>query len=245
MNATTQPQLTLISHNLCPYVQRAAIALEELGIEYRRVDVDLDIPPDWFIRLSPLGKVPLLRIDADALLFESAVIAEYVNELGGGELLASDLLQRARQRAWIEFASATLDNIGALYSVQGAAKFEQTASQLDSKWQQLETALPDSGYFSGKPFSLVDAAFAPVFRYIDLFEQMVDRDIVGNHPRINQWRGLLGRRESVIRVVQSDYPTLLLEFIAKRHSWLGECAREFLRSQKIDPRISVTRQFAR
>jgi glutathione S-transferase len=228
MSQTSQPQLTLISHKLCPYVQRAAIALEELGLDYRRVDIDLDNPPDWFLRLSPLGKVPLLRIDDATLLFESAVIAEYVNELGGGDLLAADLLQRAHQRAWIEFASATLDNIGALYSVSGDSGFSHRADQLDAKWQQLETVLPPDGFFSGETFSLVDAAFAPVFRYIDLFEQMVDRPVVGDYPRIERWRRLLAGRASVIRVVRQDYPALLLRFIARRESWLGGRARELL-----------------
>ena len=83
--------LALISHNLCPYVQRAAIALEEMGIKYHRVDIDLDDPPDWFRQLSPLGKVPLLRINNEELLFESAVIAEYVNELGHGDLLSNNV----------------------------------------------------------------------------------------------------------------------------------------------------------
>ena len=228
MNTSTNPQLTLISHVLCPYVQRAAIALEELGLDYRRIDIDLDNPPDWFLQQSPLGKVPLLRVDDNTLLFESAVIAEYVNELGAGKLLEADLLPRARQRAWIEFASATLDNIGALYSVQGDEKFARTASQLEARWRQLEAVLPTSGYFGGESFSLVDAAFAPVFRYIDLFEQLLDRALVGDYPRISRWRDLLARRASVIKVVHEDYPRLLLEFIAKRQSWLGECAREML-----------------
>jgi glutathione S-transferase len=231
MKNSTQPQLTLISHKLCPYVQRAAIALEELGIEYRRVDIDLDNPPDWFMRLSPLGKVPLLQIDDDTLLFESAVIAEYVNELGAGALLAEDSLRRARQRAWIEFASATLDNIGSLYSARGHEDFERVEAQLDSKWRQLEAALAVDGYFDGDSFSLVDAAFAPVFRYIDLFEQMLKRNFVAEYPRIGQWRRRLAQRASVARVVRKDYPTLLLEFIGKRESWLGERAREILAGQ--------------
>lgn len=231
MKSTTQPRLTLISHKLCPYVQRAAIALEELGIEYRRVDIDLDNPPDWFTRLSPLGKVPLLQIDDDTLLFESAVIAEYVNELGGGELLADDQLRRARQRAWIEFASATLDNIGSLYSARGRESFERVYAQLDGKWRQLEDALADSGYFEADSFSLVDAAFAPVFRYIDLFEQMLQRNFVDDYPRISQWRRRLAQRAAVIRVVREDYPTLLLEFIGKRDSWLGARARQILAGQ--------------
>ena len=118
----------------------------------------------------------MLVVDNETVLFESAVIAEYINERGAGELLATDSLQRARQRAWIEFASATLDNIGALYSASASKSFERVAGQLDAKWQQLEDALPADGYFAGAEFTLVDAAFAPVFRYIDLFEQLVERD---------------------------------------------------------------------
>ena len=228
---STQHPLTLISHKLCPYVQRAVIALEELKIDYQRVDIDLDSPPDWFLKLSPLGKVPVLVVDNETVLFESAVIAEYINERGAGELLATNSLQRARQRAWIEFASATLGNIGALYSASGSKSFERVADQLDVKWQQLEDVLPDSGYFSGKDFSLVDAAFAPVFRYIDLFEQLVERDFVAEFPRISEWRHRLARRESVVKAVSRDYPTLLLEFIGKRKSWLGERARNLLVKQ--------------
>ena len=230
INATQHP-LTLISHKLCPYVQRAVIALEELNIDYQRVDIDLGNPPDWFLKLSPLGKVPLLMVDNTTLLFESAVIAEYLNERGAGGLLASAALPRARQRAWIEFASATLDNIGALYSASGNTSFERVADQLDVKWQQLEDALPDSRYFAGEDFTLVDAAFAPVFRYIDLFEQLADRDFLVNFKRIGEWRRQLARRESVVKAVARDYPTLLLEFIGKRNSWLGERARSLLVKQ--------------
>ena len=76
--------LTLISHHLCPYVQRAAIALAEKGIAFERVNIDLAAKPDWFKAVSPLGKVPVLRVsDADgeeASIFESAVILEYLEE---------------------------------------------------------------------------------------------------------------------------------------------------------------------
>ena len=53
-------KLTLISHVLCPYVQRAVIALKEKGADFERIDVDLSQKPDWFLKISPLGKVPVL-----------------------------------------------------------------------------------------------------------------------------------------------------------------------------------------
>jgi glutathione S-transferase len=58
-------KLTLISHHLCPYVQRAAIALAEKGMPFERRYVDLAAKPDWFLAISPLGKVPLLIVEQD------------------------------------------------------------------------------------------------------------------------------------------------------------------------------------
>src|SRR6187455_154498 len=74
-------KLTLISHKLCPYVQRAVIALHEKGVPFERIDIDLANKPDWFLKISPLGKVPVLRVASDegeVALFESNVICEYI-----------------------------------------------------------------------------------------------------------------------------------------------------------------------
>ena len=50
------PELTLVSHHLCPFVQRPAIALAEKGVAFNRIDVDLANRPDWFLAMSPLGR---------------------------------------------------------------------------------------------------------------------------------------------------------------------------------------------
>lgn len=105
--------LTLISHPLCPYVQRAAIVLLEKGISFDRVNVDLSAKPAWFLEMSPTGKVPLLKIHGNEgaykVLFESMPICEYLEETQTGVPLHSDdPVERAQHRAWIEFGSATL-----------------------------------------------------------------------------------------------------------------------------------------
>ena len=228
MQQLPDTRLTLVSHKLCPYVQRSVIALEELGFEYRRIDVDLGNPPDWFRRISPLGRVPLMLIDDTTVLFESAVIAAYVNEIGGGGLLDDEPLPRARQRAWIEFASATLDNVGALYNAASERRFEQSLAELHAKWRQLEDALVGGPWFSGDKFSLVDAAFGPVFRYFDVFEQLRDDEFLGAYAKIGAWRTTLAARESVRRAASSDYPALLTAFLAERDSQLGRAARAHL-----------------
>ncbi|HEY9734725.1 MAG TPA: glutathione S-transferase N-terminal domain-containing protein, partial [Trichocoleus sp.] len=70
---TALPPLKLISHKLCPYVQRSIITLIEKQIPHERAYIDLAHKPDWFLQRSPLGKVPILLV-GEEVLFESAVI---------------------------------------------------------------------------------------------------------------------------------------------------------------------------
>src|SRR5262245_29286051 len=119
----------LVSHHLCPYVQRAAISFAEKGAAFERVYVDLADKPGWFTAISPLGKVPLLKID-DAVIFESAVILEYLEDTIEPRLHPVDTLARADHRAWIEFGSAILNNIWHFYSAADAAAFEASRRTL-------------------------------------------------------------------------------------------------------------------
>ncbi|WP_197470558.1 glutathione S-transferase family protein, partial [Erythrobacter sp. HI0019] len=110
--------LTLVSHHLCPYVQRAAIALSEKGTGYDRSYIDLAQKPDWFIVISPLGKVPLLLVKQGEdrhVIFESAVILEYLDDTVAPKLHPDDPLERARHRAWIDFGSSILGAISRFY----------------------------------------------------------------------------------------------------------------------------------
>ncbi len=106
---------TLVSHHLCPYVQRAAIVLSEKGVVFERRYVDLAAKPGWFRAISPLGKTPVLLVE-DEPLFESAVICEYLDETIAPHLHPLDALERARERGWMEFGSAILNNIAAFYN---------------------------------------------------------------------------------------------------------------------------------
>ena len=210
----------LVSHRLCPYVQRAVITLIEKAIAYRRVDIDLAAKPGWFRALSPLGKVPLLRA-GDAVLFESAVICEYLDEVTPGSLHPADPLERARHRAWIEFASATLDAIGAFYNAPDAASFDTRRRTLVDRFAWLERHLGDGPHFAGRRFHLVDAAWGPVFRYFDTIERIGVPDLFEPTPRVAAWRRALAARPSVRDAVAPDYPEQLLEFLRRRDSHLS------------------------
>ncbi len=196
--------LILISHVLCPYVQRAVISLTEKRVQFERIDVDLANKPSWFTAISPLGKTPVLQV-GDAAIFESAVILEYLEETQPGPLHPVDPLRRAEHRAWIEFGSAVLNDIAGLYSAADDSAFSQKTTALSQKFARLETRLGPGHYFDGKQFSLVDVVFGPVFRYFDAFDRIGEFGILAGKPKVASYRTALASRPSVRAAVVSDY----------------------------------------
>jgi glutathione S-transferase len=213
-------RLTLISHKLCPYVQRAVIALTEKGVAFERIDIDLANKPDWFVAISPLGKTPVLQI-GDRAIFESAVILEYLEETEPKPLHPVDPLTRAEHRAWIEFGSAVLNDIAGFYAAPDEAAFKTRILQLERRFAWLEVRVAASPWFDGESFSLVDAAFGPVFRYFDVFDEIASFGILAGKPKLARWRKALASRPSARSAVSADYPALLREFLKRRNSWLS------------------------
>jgi glutathione S-transferase len=212
--------LTLVSYDLCPYVQRAAIALAEKGVGFRRIDVDLSDKPEWFRAISPLGKVPLLRV-GDVVLFESVPIVEYIEETNPHPLHPHDPLERARHRAWIEFGSSILADIWVLETTPDHAAFAARRDVLMDKFGQIERTLTAGPYFAGAQFSLVDAVFAPVFRYFQTFEHFVDLGLFEAVPKVAAWRAALEKRPSVASAVVPDYSAWLEAFLRKKNGWMA------------------------
>jgi glutathione S-transferase len=192
-------QLKLISHKLCPYVQRAVIALTEKGVPFERVDIDLDNKPDWFLKISPLGKTPVLVV-GDKAIFESAVILEYLEETQPNPLHPKDPLARAEHRAWIEFNSTVLGDIWGLEIATDEATFAAKAKLLEGRLAVLEKRLV------GTPW----------------FDEIGDFGIFASTPKIVRWRNNLRQRASIRNAVSADYPQLLRDFLRKKGAYLSQ-----------------------
>jgi len=209
--------LTLVSHALCPYVQRAAIVLAEKGAAFDRVDVDLAAKPAWFLRLSPLGKTPVLQVGGQAL-FESAVICEYLDETLPPRLHPAEPLARARERAWMAFGSTVLDGIARLYNAADDEALDAAYAASRQRFEQVEAALGPGPWFGGARFGLVDAAFGPAFRY---FEVIPPRALFDGLERVAAWRRALAARPSVRAAVAPGYGRALHGFVVARGSALS------------------------
>lgn len=212
--------LVLVSHALCPYVQRAAIVLAEKGLPFERRDIDLANKPGWFLAVSPLGKTPVLLVDG-APIFESAVICEYLEDTALPRLHPQDAVQRAQHRAWMEFGSALLNAIGAFYNAPDEAALQARAADIRARLGQVEAALGDGPYFAGPAFGMVDAAFAPAFRYFDTFDRIGDFGFWNGVPKVQRWRKALAVRPSVVEAVSAAYGERLQGFLLARGSALS------------------------
>ncbi|MCY1707111.1 glutathione S-transferase family protein [Pannonibacter sp. SL95] len=212
--------LHLISHALCPYVQRVAISLLEKGVAFQRTSIDLGNKPDWFLALSPLGKTPVLLVDG-VPIFESSVILEYLEETQPNPLHPELPLERAGHRAWMEVGSAVLNDIAGLYSAPDAGAFAGKVAALRAKFVRIDRELGAGPYFAGERFCLVDTVFGPVFRYFDVLDQIADFGILTGLDHLQRWRAELAQRHSVRMAVTDDYPELLTNFLMARGSHLS------------------------
>lgn len=68
---------------------------------------------------------------------------------------------------------------------------------------------------------MLDAAFGPVFRYFDLFDQIRYFGVFDHLPKVQDWRLALADRPSVKQAVQTDYPQLLKTFLLVRDTALS------------------------
>jgi len=223
----------LVSFKLCPFVQRSVITLLEKGVDYDIEYIDLANKPEWFLAISPFGKVPVLVVDDDVVLFESAVINEYLDETTPGRRLhPEDPLRRAHNRAWIEFGSSLLGDqyrMGQASTEDDARKYAATISD---KLGRLEGQLDKGPYFNGEQFSLVDSAVAPLLQRARWMADIVPEvDPLEGHPKVRAWQEALLARDSVARSTVDDILELFVTLLRRpqpsngdRPSWFGSRA---------------------
>jgi glutathione S-transferase len=211
----------LISFKLCPFVQKAVLTLLRKDIDFEIEYIDLENPPQWFTDISPLGKVPLLKV-GDHVLFESSVIIEYIDEVYGESLQPSDPLLKAQNRSWIEFSNECLMNIFNLIVATDQSAFEVQRSALLNKLDHLERKLGSTLFFNGEEVSLVDLSFTPFFQRLTYVNEVTNGFFdTDRHPRVNLWAQRLMSMEIVKKSTVPEISQLYTGMMKKRNGYLA------------------------
>jgi glutathione S-transferase len=218
------PSFQLISFPTCPYVQRSAITLNFKGIPYETRYIDLANKPQWFLELSPTGKVPVLVVREDdgreIVLFESAVINEYLDEITEGSLLPSAPLLRARHRAMIELASACIADAWRMGTASTEAEVKGAIEALRSKLAHFEKDFVGP-FFTGTQLSLVDTASIPMLQRVAWTNALrPEVETFAPLPKMRAWLEAAEQLDAVRRSTVADVREQYVAMLGKRGGWI-------------------------
>ena len=219
-------KLELISHKLCPYVHRAAIALHEKRVPFERREIDLKNKPAWFNQLSPYGKVPLLLAEGQAL-FESAAILEFLDETQPPSLLPADPFARAHQRAWGEGSSELSQAQWNLLVAATTVDRDKAAGAFAQIADRIEQAIA-AGVIPTDRFERVHVTLAPSLLRFGIVERGLGVRLIdpARWPRLDALARTVGARPSVTSTVPDDYAAVLCRRIVDRGSLLAAAAAQ-------------------
>lgn len=215
------PEFKLISFSFCPYVQRARIVMLEKEIAHTVEYIDLQNPPIWFHEISPLEKVPVLVVDGQSL-FESMPICEYLDEISPGSLYPAAPLRKAQHRAWIEFGTDVLSQHHAMVVAADERAFKSAKVVWEERLDVLEEELGDGPYFSGEEFGMVDAVYAPIFRFADYLHRFTGMEFITSEtPKVRSWAEHLLVRPTVKAAVPASFESDYQAFIRRQNGFLS------------------------
>ena len=198
--------------NYSVYVRIVRLALEEKGVEYEQVPVDVfaaDGVPDWYLEHHPFGRIPAFEHDGFRL-FETSAIARYVDEgFAGPALQPAD----ARARATMNQMIGLLDAYAYRSMVWDVAveRMEKPAPDealIARGIQQAETTLrvlsslkAPGPWLMGAELTLADLHAAPIIGYF--LKVAEGQSLLAEFPDIQAWWNGFAQRASFARMQKS------------------------------------------
>jgi GST-like protein len=193
-----------------PNGHKIHIALEELGLPYTPIPVDIakgeQFQPE-FLKISPNNKVPAI-VDPDGpggqpiSLMESGAILIYLAEKTG-KLWPTSARDQSVALQWLSFQMA---NIGPMlgqvvhfrhYAAEPAPyAIERFTSEAKRLYGVLDARLAEVEYLTGGSYGISDIAIFPWLRYWE--KQGVQ---LGDYPSLERWFNAIAARPAVVRGV--------------------------------------------
>ncbi|MFT6583263.1 MAG: glutathione S-transferase [Alphaproteobacteria bacterium] len=202
------------------------IALRAKDVEFEVTYINLQEKPDWFLKLSPHGKVPVLVVD-DVPLFESNAIAEYLDEVVAPRLHPEDPVERARHRAWTDFVPDFAKGLSGTYYTKDKDGVQAGIDASPGPLGKLEAALEnqrtqnDGPYFNGDKICLVDAAYAPFLQRFAFVEKTLQTGALKAFPRVQAWSDALLSTDQVTGSVVDTFEDEFVKSLKRRGFYVG------------------------
>jgi GSH-dependent disulfide-bond oxidoreductase len=200
-----------------PNGQKVHIALEELGLEYNIIAVNIGAGDQFkpeFLKITPNHRIPAI-VDPDGpggkpfTLFESGAILIYLSEKAGGKLMPKDPAGRFKCLEWIMFQMGGVgpmfgqwNHFGAYAPEKIPYAIERYTNESKRLTRVLNQRLGETRWLAGDEYSMADIITFPWLRtgsqasprfdergYIDLAE----------FPHVKRWYDEIAARPAVQR----------------------------------------------
>jgi len=131
-------------------------------------------------------------------------------------------MQRAQNRAWIEFGGGLNLDIHGVIVAKTAEDFAAKCDKVKKELARVEELLGKGPYLNGTDFSLADAAYAPTLMRLKLIHQHYGLELMAGLPKLKAWADTLCARDSVPRSVVPEFPELFCAAVAKADGQLAK-----------------------
>ncbi|CAL8107977.1 unnamed protein product [Calicophoron daubneyi] len=169
-----QSKYTIFGFRFCPFTERVLYTVHQHKISYDLVPIALASKPDWFLRMCPTGKVPMLMNNGDKLV-ESDLIMQFMDQLRGEQVSLLSVCGTDKFRQTVELAGQFFKPVRALmYQV---SYDPQTEHDLRSACEQVNSTVKGD-FYDGNELSLADFAIFPM---VDRLEVALGR-LKGTEP---------------------------------------------------------------
>ncbi|XP_063818077.1 glutathione S-transferase omega-1-like [Pseudophryne corroboree] len=182
----------LYSMRFCPFAQRARLVLLVKAIRHEVVNINLQSKPDWYFEKNPLGLVPCLETSDGKILYESAIVCDYLDEaFPGVKLTPKDPYIKAQEKILLEYFS-TIHSV--LYKILTAKKNHKDTTELKAQFLEKFTKLEElfakrkTPYYSGESVSMIDYMILPWFEWLTICDV---KTYLEKTPHINAWYNLM------------------------------------------------------
>jgi glutathione S-transferase len=154
------------------------------------IECDLANKPKDLLELNPYGKVPVL-VDGDGVIYESAIINEYLEEKYPQiPLMPKDLLKRARARIWIDYCNTRLQQAAGY--IAHNHEVEKSKEKLRGYLGTLNQEMRNKQFLVGE-YSLADITYIPFFCRLQRYQTTIGDDL----PYLKAWMERLLERPVV------------------------------------------------
>ncbi len=196
----------LYYHPQSNFSRKIRILLAEKQISYELKEINLMNKPPSFLEVSPIGKVPVLVDEDGTTIWDSSLIAEYIDaKYPEPRFYPTDFKERLECRKWEELADTLGDKIISLWIFNLTTKKNATLyqSMLEKSIKELfavfEKKLSQSKYLlGGKTWSIADISALCSCGYYNL---RFDENWQSDYPHLKTWFDQLHQRESVYSTI--------------------------------------------